>query len=284
VSTVNTLLRNNGEIIDIFDSASLKTFKLTNNIYTSRNNSFIDYIEKGFNIALSIGIDFSLYNKSNGCETLHYIGDSSSNLYQKVIRSFGGVVEVYEYDQLVRCYGYGADAAGLIDNKCFNLNLEENPNIKGIEGVLQCYNMNIIFPKSNYLAHLAPLIQKLMNTIENDKNKNKKVYTVLIILTSGYIHDIDATVKALVDASHFPISVIIISMADSYLTRMHALNKKPLRDREKRRATRDFVQFVPFCKYENDGKKLAEQVLKEIPTQLIEYYRMFPDDPIVDNI
>ena len=37
---------------------------------------------------------------------------------------------------------------------------------------------------------------------------------------------------------------------------------------------RDLVQFVPFNKYRNDPNMLAEQVLEEIPRQIMEYYTM----------
>ena len=36
---------------------------------------------------------------------------------------------------------------------------------------------------------------------------------------------------------------------------------------------RDLVQFVPFSKYHNDEKKLAAEVLAEIPKQMVEYYK-----------
>ena len=36
---------------------------------------------------------------------------------------------------------------------------------------------------------------------------------------------------------------------------------------------RDLVQFVPFSKYQNDEKKLADEVLAEIPKQMVEYYK-----------
>ena len=37
--------------------------------------------------------------------------------------------------------------------------------------------------------------------------------------------------------------------------------------------TRDLVQFVSFSKFQNDEKKLAEEVLAEIPKQIVEYYK-----------
>jgi len=37
---------------------------------------------------------------------------------------------------------------------------------------------------------------------------------------------------------------------------------------------RDLVQFVPFNKYRYNPNILAEQVLEEVPRQIIEYYTM----------
>ena len=34
------------------------------------------------------------------------------------------------------------------------------------------------------------------------------------------------------------------------------------------------VQFVPFSKFQNDKKKLSNQVLEEIPRQIVDYYNM----------
>jgi hypothetical protein len=33
------------------------------------------------------------------------------------------------------------------------------------------------------------------------------------------------------------------------------------------------VQFVPFKNFQNDGEKLAEQILEEVPRQIVEYYQ-----------
>ena len=48
---------------------------------------------------------------------------------------------------------------------------------------------------------------------------------------------------------------------------------------------RDLVQFVPFKEFKNDGQKLAEQVLEEVPRQIVEYYqhkKIAPGDPIIN--
>ena len=52
------------------------------------------------------------------------------------------------------------------------------------------------------------------------------------------------------------------------------------------RACRDIVQFVEFRKIENDGLRLAQEVLEEVPSQLENYFKMInkiPSDPINPN-
>ena len=58
----------------------------------------------------------------------------------------------------------------------------------------------------------------------------------------------------------------------------------PLYNSKGVKAARDLVQFVPFGKMENNGKKLASEVLEEVPRQIEEYFRMQkipPRDPIL---
>ena len=46
------------------------------------------------------------------------------------------------------------------------------------------------------------------------------------------------------------------------------------------KAARDLVQFVPFLNYESNPEKLANEVLAEIPKQILEYYELKNLDPI----
>ena len=108
-----------------------------------------------------------------------------------------------------------------------------------------------------------------------------------MILTDGIIEDTDATINALVEASFLPISVIIIGIGNADFTNMNILDADdvPLYDDNDRKASRDLVQFVPFNKYKNDPIKLAEEVLEEIPRQIVEYYQhqnISPKKPVVN--
>jgi hypothetical protein len=107
-----------------------------------------------------------------------------------------------------------------------------------------------------------------------------------MILTDGIINDMDRTIDALVEASYLPLSVIIIGIGHADFSNMDVLDAddSPLYDRNGKKAARDLVQFVPFYQYQNDGTKLAEQVLEEVPRQVVDFYKMKgipPNDPIV---
>ena len=62
-------------------------------------------------------------------------------------------------------------------------------------------------------------------------------------------------------------------------------DEEPLIDDKNRKSARDLVQFVPFNNFKDDPKKLAQQVLEEIPRQIVEYYQhqnIPPGDPVVN--
>ena len=102
-----------------------------------------------------------------------------------------------------------------------------------------------------------------------------------MILTDGMIDDIDYTINALVEASFLPISVIIIGIGEADFSNMKVLDadENPLVNDMGVKAKRDIVQFVPFLKYVSNPEKLAEEVLAEIPKQLVEYYELNNIDP-----
>ena len=107
-----------------------------------------------------------------------------------------------------------------------------------------------------------------------------------MILTDGIIEDMDDTINALVESSFLPISVIIIGIGTADFTNMDVLDADddPLYDDNGRKADRDLVQFVPYKDFRNDGQKLAEQVLEEVPKQIVEYYqhqKIAPGEPVV---
>ena len=104
-----------------------------------------------------------------------------------------------------------------------------------------------------------------------------------MILTNGMIDDLQPTIDALVEGSFLPLSVVIIGIGEFDFTKMIILDGDdiPITSSKGVKRMRDLVQFVPFSRYENDPKKLADEVLEEIPRQFVDYYTMnhiFPEN------
>ena len=235
-------------------------------------------------INLTIGIDFTgsngIYTQSN---SLHYL-KNGMNDYEKAIRSCGDILANYDDDQLFPVFGFGFKFSNSnnhslgsysLDNYPINNNIED-PNIKTIDNVLKEYRKFIttinLFGPTNF----APMINDLNRVAKKDLKKGLKMnYNILLILTDGQITDTDKTIDALVEASFLPISVIIVGIGNGDFENMKLLDadEDPLFDKNRRKADRDLVQFVPFNQFKDNPVELANQVLEEIPRQVLEYYQ-----------
>ena len=271
-NNIYSRLRVNGKLVDIYNRSRL-----------IKNINFIDYIKNGVTIKLTIGIDYTSSNKPpNDPCSLHFLGPSMND-YEQAIKACGMIVAYYDYNQLFPVYGFGAVLKS--ENKpnmCFNVNMKENPEIYTIDNVIEEYRKSF---SNLYLAgptEFCPLIKKVIERIklENDPLK----YHILLILTDGVIYDMKETIDALVDGSFLPLSVIIIGIGNDHFQEMIQLDgdEVPLINSNGIKRMRDLVQFVPYNKYKYDPNKLVEQVLEEVPRQIIEFYTMNKIEP--DNL
>ena len=80
----------------------------------------------------------------------------------------------------------------------------------------------------------------------------------------------------IVEASTLPMSIIIIGIGDSDFSKMDQLDGDGglLTDSAGNTAVRDIVHFVEFNKYSEDITYLHEDVLREIPRQMVSYMSM----------
>lgn len=98
---------------------------------------------------------------------------------------------------------------------------------------------------------------------------------MLLILTDGVITDMDNTIRAIVEASRLPMSIIIVGVGSANFDNMNILDADdaPLRANGVT-MSRDIVQFVPFRDFQAGafgGEALAEAVLAEVPDQFVSY-------------
>ena len=257
-----------------------KIYHCISNSFLTRNYSFVDYLKAGVQIGLSIAIDFT---GSNGNPTdprsLHFIAGQEPNQYERAIYACGNIMAYYDYDQLFPCYGFGAKINN-IPTPLFNLNFQQDPNVHLIPNVIEEYHKALNVVKLWGPTHFGPILKITNDMIRRENDKLK--YNVLMILTDGMIDDVDNTIEELVDGSFLPLSVIIIGVGNADFSTMNVLDAddNPLVNSRGVRAARDLVQFVPFLKYESNPERLANEVLAEIPRQILEYYQQNNLDPI----
>ena len=245
--------------------------------------TFLDYIYKGMKLGLDIGIDFTGSNYApDEPRSLHYCGNMEKrNPYERAILSCATIMANYDYDKLFPVYGFGAIIKGQKSaSMCFNINFKNDPNIKYVENILKEYRNcmdKIYFSGPTYFS---PIINKVVEEIK--KQNDIFEYHVLMILTDGIIEDMEETIEALVEGSFYPLSVIIIGIGEYDFKKMEQLDgdEIPLISKKGVKRQRDLVQFVPFNKFEGNENKLSQEVLDEIPRQVIEFYTLnfiYPD-------
>ena len=285
--TLNKLKTNlNEDKIEYFEIKSQEYGKLgvLKILYNTTEKIGIDkYVNKG-QINLEIAIDYTLSNEFENTPSLHHKNGEEQNDYEKAIRSCVNIIANYDSDQLFPVYGFGGIPPSKKEvSHCFNVNFSENdPNIKGIDNVIKFYKESLDNIKLYSPTYFEDVIRKVISNIKNnlENRPEQNPYYILMILTDGIINDMDKTIDAIIEGSKLPFSIIIIGIGNADFTNMEILDgdKEPLISSSGEIRKRDIVQFVPFKKFQNekgvnDGDELAEEVLKEIPRQIEEYYQ-----------
>jgi len=255
--------------------------------------SFIDYLRGGEQLNLITAIDFTGSNGvPNQPNSLHYVNPNAPNEYQQTILSVGNIVLAYDSDKSVPVYGFGGKPHFPTLNQpgvshCFPCTGDVNkPQVFGLDGILQVYQYALQHTELSGPTYFNPLITEAIKVSTAHKQAEADVYTILLILTDGEIHDMDETINTLVGAARLPLSIIIIGVGGADFTKMEILDgdKGGLKDAKGNKLERDFVQFVPFRKYNNDMGQLSRHVLAEVPEQLVKYKALAglkPRNPIM---
>ncbi|XP_074510529.1 copine-4 [Sebastes fasciatus] len=242
-------------------------------------HSFLDYIMGGCQIQFTVAIDFTASNGDprNSC-SLHYIHPYQPNEYLKALVAVGEICQDYDSDKMFPAFGFGAQIppdSKVSHDFAVNFN-EENPECAGIQGVVEAYQACL--PKLQLYGptNIAPIIQKVANSASQEVHtKEAMQYFILLILTDGVITDMADTREAIVQASHLPMSVIIVGIGNADFSDMQMLDGDDgiLRSPKGEPVLRDIVQFVPFRNFKHASPAaLAKSVLAEVPNQVVDYY------------
>ncbi|KAK7316149.1 hypothetical protein VNO77_34922 [Canavalia gladiata] len=226
---------------------------------------------------LILGIDFTKSNEWTGKhsfnrKSLHHIGNSP-NPYEQAISIIGKTLAAFDEDNLIPCFGFGD--ASTHDQDVFSFYPDER-FCNGFEEVLSRYreivpNIRLAGPTS-----FAPIVEMATTIVEQSGGQ----YHVLVIIADGQVtRSIDTergrlspqeqkTVDAIVEASKFPLSIILVGVGDGPWDMM-----KEFDDNIPARAFDNF-QFVNFTEIMSKNippsrkeAAFALAALMEIPSQ-----------------
>nr|XP_002732563.1 PREDICTED: copine-8-like [Saccoglossus kowalevskii] len=250
--------------------------------------SFLDYIRGGTEIHTTIAIDFTSSNgKPNEPGSLHFLHGDTPNIYEKVLRTVGRVLEDYDSTKKIPGLGFGARIPpdGKVAFDFFLNGHPNNPYCRGINGVIDAYKHALNTVYLHGPTNFAPVIRHVSTFADNHKEGHH--YFVLLIITDGSISDMARTKDAIVEAATLPMSIVIVGVGDEDFSAMEELDGDNVRvtGSDGTAAVRDIVQFVCFRDFldaNNDVKsksRLAREVLEEIPDQFLDWMTMHEVKP-----
>jgi E3 ubiquitin-protein ligase RGLG len=205
---------------------------------------------------LIIGIDYTKSNIYTGKRTfygrsLHSIDVVGEvlNPYQSVIQLIGHTLEPFDQDKVIPTFGFGDMTT--TNQRVFQFSgCHGKPSPIGVDEVLQRYNE--ITPTLNLAGptNFAPLIYRAIEIV-----KASQCFHILLIVADGQVTNEDETIQAIVDASNYPLVIIMVGVGDGPWEMMEDFD-----DRLPDRAFDNF-QFVNY--HRTVGQLSADSCLQD---------------------
>eukprot|EP00918_Siedleckia_nematoides_P062727 GHVU01136719.1.p1 GENE.GHVU01136719.1~~GHVU01136719.1.p1 ORF type:complete len:242 (-),score=18.28 GHVU01136719.1:7-732(-) len=221
---------------------------------------------------LIIGVDYTISNTSAGKRTfagksLHCCDPGVFNPYMQVISIMGKTLEVFDDDKLIPAFGFGD--ATTSDQRVFPFFPDKVAY--GFQEVLHRYKEITPLVKLQGPTSFAPLIREAINIV-----RAQRAYHILVIVADGavtpdseFTQPTSATRQAIVEASNYPLSIVMVGVGDGPWDMMHEFDDG-LPDRKF-----DNFQFVDFFDVMKGNQVSTEAMevafamaaLQEIPEQ-----------------
>lgn len=216
---------------------------------------------------LIVGVDFTKSNEwsgqhSFGGRSLHTVEALRMNPYQEVLRVIAETLSAFDDDQYIPCYGFGDHSSR--DKALFSFLPKEIP-CHGLQEVEERYRNIATEVTLSGPTSFAPLIYKAIEIVR----QNNWTYHILLIVADGQVTNEQETVDAIVAASHYPLSIVMVGVGDGPWDMMEEFDDK-LPQRQF-----DNFQFVNFHQvmleasstHANQQAAFALHALMELPEQ-----------------
>jgi E3 ubiquitin-protein ligase RGLG len=178
------------------------------------------------------------------------------NPYQRVIDVMGRTLEPFDDDHNIPAYGFGD--ATTKDNAVFPF-FPDRP-CHGFQEVLSRYTEITPHVALSGPTNFGPLIREAIRLVRQTRE-----YHILLIVADGQVTDEKDTVNAIVEASNYPLSIVLIGVGDGPWEKMEEFDDGLPQRRF------DNFQFCNFhevlTKYDGDDVAFAVMALQEIPEQ-----------------
>jgi len=211
---------------------------------------------------LCVGIDYTKSNEYTGKRTfggqsLHFLGGPVPNPYQVAISVLGRTLEPFDEDHLIPVFGFGDVTTK--DTGVFPF-FPDSRHCRGFNEVLLRYTEITPGVKLSGPTSFAPIIHQAISSVRATRS-----YHILVIVADGQVTNPKATVDAIVEASSYPISIVLVGVGDGPCDAM-----KEFDDGLPKRKFDNF-QFVELHAVMADSEypeaSFAIAALQEIPAQ-----------------
>jgi hypothetical protein len=131
------------------------------------------------------------------------------NPYQAAIYVMGRTLEAFDEDQLIPTFGFG-DAA-TTDQRVVELQARRGHVNHGFAEVLAAYEARAALrpQKLSGPTSFEPLIRKAIEIVRETQS-----YHILLIIADGQVENKAKNIRAIVEASAYPISIIMVGVGD----------------------------------------------------------------------
>ena len=237
---------------------------------------FFDYLKAGISFDVYIVIDFS--------QKTEHTHAMKENIY---INCIGGIRKVLsDFLDTFEVYGYGPKLKMPDQNNnnslFFNLNLNGNKILKGRTEIMRAYEQyldNLDFCNINNV--LSPLMKNILRRIYEKYELTKYNILFLLMNNSPKKEDYQKFIDVLIESSLQPLSIVVIYIGEKEdeLKKIKNLCSTNTNHSNGMKRSKNNIFFVSMKECKNDVHILENICLKEVPKQMVEFYKIIKTTP-----